>query len=204
MNKRLQKLIYEMPKGENHLHIEGSISGETCFYLAKRKGITLPFSSPTDLDNYFFSHVTDLDSFLECYRLINDLCVDEQDYYDIVMAIGEDARAQNIIYRELMLDFPMSANADGRFGRVISACHKAAQLTKKQYGILMPLIVCVDRSQPIADCTAYVKGFAPYLDLIDGIGLDYEEVGYPPALHTETFAIAKKMGLFRTCHVPVH
>lgn len=180
MNHRLTALIQEMPKGENHLHIEGSLSGTTCFQLAKKKGIVLPFASPEALDRHFFTHVVDLDSFLDCYRLINTLCVTDEDYYDTVLAIGEDAWAQNIIYRELMLDFPMTAAVDGAFGRVASACHHATAQIQQRYGIEMPLIVCVDRSQPPEACLRYLRGFEPYLDSIDGIGLDYEEVGYPP------------------------
>ncbi len=201
ISERIKKLIQEMPKGENHVHIEGSISGEVCFRLAEKKGIELPYQSVEELDRHFLTDVKDLDSFLDCYRLINELCIDETDYYETVLAIGEDAKRQNIIYRELMLDFPMTADINERFGKVIHACFDAAQKIKEKYGILMPIIVCADRTQPLELCMEYVKGFQPYLEMIDAIGLDYEEVGFPPEIHREVFELAKNMGLYRTCHV---
>lgn len=173
--RKNKKIDTRNAKGRKPCYIEGSISGEVCFKLAKKKGIVLPYQSAQELNQYFLTHVTDLDTFLECYRLINELCIDETDYYDTVISIGKDAKQQNIVYRELMLDFPMKADIDGHFGKVITACYEAANAIHKKHGIFMPIIVCADRTQPIEQCIKYVKGFEPYLSMIDGLGLDYEE-----------------------------
>lgn len=200
IDSRMKQLIREMPKGENHIHIEGSIPAETVMQLAQRKKIQLPYESAQELDNYFQTHVTDLATFLDCYRLINMLCTDAEDYYDVVLAIGKDAFEQKIIYRELMLDYPISANKNHEFDRVIEACHQARKKALQMYGVDMALIVSIDRTLPTEVCLEYVRGFEPHLDIIDALGMDYDEVGHPPGEHKASFDLAGEMGLYRTCH----
>ncbi len=106
LTKRLEQLIYKIPKGENHIHIEGSIPAKTALLLAKRNGMTLPFSTEEGMRRYIKENVVNLDSFMKCDRLINSVCIYEEDYYEVVLALGEQAAQQNIIYSELLLDYP--------------------------------------------------------------------------------------------------
>ena len=200
MDNTTKTLIHQMPKGENHIHIEGSIPARTVLELARRKRVALPYETAQELDQYFQSHVRDLTTFLDCYRLINTLCVDDEDYYEVVLAIGRDAKEQNIIYRELMLDYPFAQNSVQAFDAVICACDQARREAAQKYGVDMPMIVSIDRTQPPQVCLDYVKGFERHLDKIDALGMDYDEVGHPPAEHLEAFRLAKQMGLYTTCH----
>ena len=74
-----------------------------------------------------------------------------------------------------MLDFPMKADIDGILEKLSQLVMKQQTQSIKKHGIFMPIIVCADRTQPIEQCIKYVKGFEPYLSMIDGLGLDYEE-----------------------------
>lgn len=201
LSERIRQLIAQMPKGENHIHIEGSIPAQTVLELAQRKGVQLPYTTAAALDHYFQTHVKDLTTFLDCYRLINTLCVDAEDYYEVVLAIGRDAAQQSIIYRELMLDFPPLRAQNGAFDAVIRACDQARKKAAADYSVDMPLITSIDRTLPPETCLAYVRQFEPHLDIIDALGMDYDEVGHPPAEHKASFDLARQMGLYTTCHV---
>lgn len=45
----MNAFIQGLPKVELHLHIEGSLEPELMFKLAKRNGIDIPYSSPSEL-----------------------------------------------------------------------------------------------------------------------------------------------------------
>ena len=52
LTERMQTLIREMPKGENHIHIEGSIPARTALKLSKRNGVALPFDSEAGMKDF--------------------------------------------------------------------------------------------------------------------------------------------------------
>ena len=200
LDERMKKLILEMPKGENHIHIEGSIPARTALKLAKRNGVALPFNTEDGMKAYISKNVVDLNSFMKCDRLINSVCLDEQDYFDVVYDLGEDAKNQNIVYQELHLDYPLNEERGIPIDVVMKGYEAGRQAVLANFGVEIVFIAGLDRSLPPKQCTAFVRNLEPYLDMIDGIGMDCEEKGYPCILHREAYEIAGKMGLFKTAH----
>ena len=49
LSSRLMDLIVNIPKAENHIHIEGSIPWELAFKLAKRNGVKLPVDTVEEM-----------------------------------------------------------------------------------------------------------------------------------------------------------
>ncbi|SFQ03152.1 adenosine deaminase [Oscillibacter sp. PC13] len=200
LTERMERLIREMPKGENHIHIEGSIPTRTALRLAKRNKIVLPFDTETGMLDYIHTHCGNLDMFMVCDRLINSVCLHEEDYYDVVYDLGEDAKRQNIIYQELHLDYPLNEERGIPMDVVMRGYEAGRKAVLKDFGVELVFIAGIDRSQPPEKCTAFVKNLEPYLDMVDGIGMDCEEISYPCILHKEAYEIAGKMGLFKTAH----
>jgi adenosine deaminase len=200
LEERMKKLILEMPKGENHIHIEGSIPARTALKLAKRNGVALPFNTEDGMKAYISKNVVDLNSFMKCDRLINSVCLDEQDYFDVIYDLGEDAKKQNIVYQELHLDYPLNEERGIPIDVVMKGYEAGRQAVFANFGVEIVFIAGIDRSLSPKQCTAFVRYLEPYLDMISGIGMDCEEKGYPCILHQEAYEIAGKMGLFRTAH----
>ena len=200
LTPRMERLIREMPKGENHIHIEGSIPVRTTLKLAKRNGVALPFSTEEGMVSYIRSHCGGLDEFMACDRLINSVCQTEEDYYDVVYDLGEDAKRQNIVYQELHLDYPLNEERGIPMDVVMKGYEAGRQAVLKDFGVEIVFIAGIDRSLPPEQCTAFVKNLEPYLDMVDAVGMDCEERGYPCILHKEAYEIAGKMGLFKTAH----
>lgn len=199
MNAKLKQFIADMPKAENHLHILGAIPPDTAISLARKKKIPLPAKQPQELMEYYRPRIKNLTTFLDCLRTIKSLCTTAEDYFEVVLALGKDAASQNILYREIMLDFPM--NGEYRlFSEVVNACDCAIKEAKRNYGVEQVLIVCIDRTCPADVTLNFVKGFEPHLDQISAIGMDFDEIGHPSAKHRAAFELAGSMGLYRTCH----
>lgn len=200
LTNRMAQLIREMPKGENHIHIEGSIPARTALRLAKRNGVALPFDSEAGMKQFIAQNVVDLNSFMKCDRLINSVCLNEEDYYDVVYDLGLDAKKQNIIYQELHLDYPLNEERGIPIDVVMKGYEAGRQAVKRDLGVEIVFIAGIDRSLPPEQCTNFVRNLEPYLDMIDAVGMDCEEKGYPCILHKEAYDIAGEMGLFKTAH----
>lgn len=199
-NTSIRDFIRQAPKAENHLHIGGAIPLETAFELAKRKKIPLPDADPAGMAARFSRSITGLDSFVECFWQVSRLCETDEDYHQVVLALGRDARAQNIVYRELMLNYPLPEGDPAAFGRVVKAIGAAMAEAKRRYGVDLALIVDLDRTQPPELLVDYVRMCEPYIDIIDAIGLDSCEKGNPSIKHKAAFELAGMMGFYRTCH----
>lgn len=196
----LQTLIREMPKAENHLHIEGSTTPRTAIKIAKRNKIALPFASEEEIRRHIEQNVVDLTTFLQCDRLFNSVCLHEEDFFDVVYDIGEDASKQNIVYQELHMDYPLNGARGVPLDVYMKGCESGRQAVKRDFGIEMVFIAAVDRTQSPEDCVSFVKSLEPYRYMIDGIGMDCDERGYPCRLHKKAFDLAGEMGLFKTAH----
>ena len=200
LTPRMERLIREMPKGENHIHIEGSIPVRTALKLSRRNGVALPFDTEEGMVSYIRGHCGGLDAFMACDRLINSVCQTEEDYYDVVYDLGEDAKRQNIVYQELHLDYPLNEERGIPMDVVMRGYEAGRRAVLRDFGVELMFIAGIDRSQPPEQCTAFVRNLEPYLDMVDGVGMDCEEAGYPCILHREAYEIAGKMGLFKTAH----
>src|SRR3546814_6003629 len=68
------------------------------------------------------------------------------------------------------------------------------------YGMTSKLILCFLRHLSEAEAEATLDEALPYLDRIDGVGLDSSEVGHPPSKFERVFARAKELGLQIVAH----
>lgn len=200
ISERLKDLIVNIPKGENHIHIEGSIPGETAIKLAKRNNIALPFSSEEGMKDYIKKNVNSLDSFMASDRLINSVCIKEEDFYEVILELGKRAKEQNIIYTEFLLDYPLNQVRNISLETVVKGYEAGRQEAMRKYGIDITFIAGIDRSLSEEDSYLFVKSLEPYLDIITGIGMDCEERGNPCIKHIKAYQLAQDMGLYLSAH----
>lgn len=200
LSERMKKLITEIPKGENHIHIEGSIPAATALRLGKRNGIKLPFDTEEGMYEYISKNVKNLDTFMMCDRLINSVCLNEEDYYEVILDLGKDAYDQNIIYQELHLDYPLNEVRGIPMDVVIKGYDAGRRKVKELYNVDITFIAGLDRSLSSDMCVNFVRNLEPYLDIIPAIGMDCEEKGHPCIKHKASYDLATEMGLFKTAH----
>ncbi|WP_373975031.1 adenosine deaminase [Chitinibacter sp. SCUT-21] len=194
----LDLLITRLPKAELHMHIEGSLEPEMMFALAARNGVALPYASVEAVRSAY--EFDSLQSFLDLYYAGASVLVTEQDFYDLTWAYLERAKADNIVHTEIFYD-PQTHTARGiDFAVSLNGIRRALLDGEAKLGISFKLIMCFLRHLSEEDGFATLEQALPYLDQIDGVGLDSSEMGHPPSKFARLFARCAELGLPAVAH----
>ena len=194
----LKALVRKLPKTELHLHIEGSLEPEMVFALAERNGIELPYASATELaEKYDFEN---LQSFLDLYYQATDVLQTEQDFFDLTWAYLQQCAAENIVHVEIFFDPQSHTDRGIAFSAVIQGIANALEQARAELSISSQLIMCFLRHLPESSALETWQQAQPYLHLIDGVGLDSSESGFPPELFQRVFAQARQAGIKCVAH----
>jgi len=197
-NAELIELVKQLPKTELHLHIEGSLEPEMVMEMAERNGITLPFKSTEQLKSLY--DFKNLQSFLDLYYLATNVLQTEQDFFELTWAYLQRCNVENIVHSEIFFDPQSHTDRGIPFKVVIDGIHAALLQARTELNISSRLIMCFLRHLPAEEALATWRMAEPYLDQIDGVGLDSAERDFPPSLFEEVFRRALDAGLRTVAH----
>ena len=174
----VEKVCYEIPKAELHIHIEGSFEPELIMKIAKRNGVTLPYKSIEELkEKYKFKN---LQEFLDIYYEACNVLIKEEDFEDLMYFYLQKTNSQGCTYAEIFFD-PQSHLPRGISMEVlIKGLRSGIAKANKEFGIEANLIMCFLRHLTEEDALKTFDLALPYLDKFIAIGLDSPEVGNPP------------------------
>ncbi|QDX25453.1 adenosine deaminase [Sphingomonas suaedae] len=193
-----QDFIAGLPKAELHLHIEGSLEPELMFALAQRNRVCIPFDSVEAVRAaYSFSNLQD---FLDIYYAGADVLRTEQDFHDLAAAYFARAAADGVVHAEIFFDPQTHTDRGIPFQVVADGLLSAMRDAQEHHGLGSKLILCFLRHLDEDAAFATLKAAEPWLDRIEGVGLDSSEVGHPPEKFARVFAAAGDMGLKRVAH----
>jgi adenosine deaminase len=198
LKQQRDAFIAAVPKAELHLHIEGSLEPAMMFELAQRNGVTLPYANVEEVSAaYNFSN---LQEFLDLYYLGMQALVEEQDFYELTMAYLERVHADNVCHVEMFFDPQGHTERGIPFDRVITGVLRALDEGQERLGISYRLIMCFLRHLSEEEAFETLTQAEPWLDRIDGVGLDSSEVGHPPEKFARVFAKCRELGLKLVAH----
>ena len=198
MDAAREAWIRALPKAELHVHIEGTLEPELMFDLASRNGVEVPFASVAEVRAaYVFE---DLQSFLDIYYQGAAVLRTEQDFYDLMYAYLERAVADGVRRAEVFFDPQTHTERGIGFPVFMEGFLRAMDTAGTQLGISMGLILCFLRHRSGEDAVATWLEAAAYHDRILGVGLDSSEVGNPPELFSEAYALARQAGMHAVAH----
>ncbi len=198
MNHELLKLAQRMPKAELHLHIEGSLEPEMTFRLAERNGVPLRYATVEALRAaYAFNN---LQEFLDVYYTGMSVLLKEEDFYDLTWACLQRVHADNVVHVELFFDPQAHLERGVPLGVQISGIRRALRQGHEQLGITSKLILSFLRHLPEAHAFDTLNKARPFLDQLDGFGLDSSEIGHPPEKFARVFARCRELGFKITAH----
>ncbi len=194
----LTSFIAGLPKAELHLHLEGSLEPELMFLLARRNRVDIPFKSVEDIRAaYNFSRLQD---FLDIYYQGADVLRTEVDFFDLTMAYLARVAADGARHVEVFYD-PQTHTARGiPFAVAADGILAALAEGENKLGVSSKLILCFLRHLSEADAFETLRTAEPYLDRLEGVGLDSSELGHPPAKFQNVFRAARERGMRCVAH----
>ncbi len=146
-------------------------------------------------DNYCFAEAS-----ANGDRMFNSVCLTEQDYEEVIYDLAVDAKEQNILYQEYFLDYPLNEERGIPLEVVMEGYRRGQRRAKEELGVEIVYIAGIDRTLPPEQCARFITNMKDYLDMVDGVGMDCEEIGHPCADFVESYRIGEKLGLFLTTH----
>ena len=194
----LHALIAALPKAELHLHLEGSLEPEQLMEFAARNQVDIPFKTLEEVRAaYDFSNLQD---FLDIYYQGMSVLQTEADFHDLTDAYLQRCHADNVKHVEVFFDPQGHTERGLPFDTPIKGILSALDAGVETYGISYKLIMCFLRHLSEEDAFATLEQAEPWLDRIDGVGLDSSEVGHPPSKFARVFEAARNKGLKVVAH----
>lgn len=190
--------VRNLPKAELHLHIEGTLEPSMLMAKAGKHGIELPYSSVEAVEAaYRFS---DLQSFLDIYYRGASVLIDEEDFYDLMLAYLQRCWQQGVVHTEIMFD-PQTHTARGvGFDVFMPGFLRAMEQASAQWSVSSSLIMSFLRHLPQDDALDTLKLSETYRDDILAVGLDSAESGNPPEKFRDLYSEAALQGYRLTAH----
>lgn len=168
------------------------------FELAARNGVSLPYPDVEAITKaYQFSCLQD---FLDLYYQGMSVLLTEQDFHDLTWAYLKRCHEQNVVHCEIFFDPQGHTERGVSFDVFMHGICSALDKARTELGISSKLIMCFLRHLDEKSAFETLQAAGPYLDKIDGVGLDSSEMGHPPRLFRNVFAHAGELGLKRVAH----
>jgi adenosine deaminase len=190
--------VWDVPKAELHLHIEGTLEPELMFELGARNHVSLPYP---DVETVRRAYVfDDLQSFLDIYYAGCAVLITEQDFYDLTAAYLSRAVGQGVRHTEIFFDPQTHTERGIAFETVITGIHRALEDGLADLGISSRLILCFLRHLSGEAALDTLEEARPFVSWIAAVGLDSSEMGHPPSKFSAAFRRAQEMGLSAVAH----
>jgi adenosine deaminase len=191
-------MIYEFPKTELHLHIEGTFEPELMFEIAQRNKTKLPYKTVEEVKRAY--RFTDLQSFLDIYYNAMSVLVHERDFYDLTMAYLKKASSQGVRHSEIFFDPQAHTNRHVPFETIVNGICRALDDGQKKLNISSKLIMCFLRDLSADSAMETLDKATSFKGKIFAVGLDSKELGNPPKKFQDVFKKARNAGFEAVAH----
>lgn len=192
----MEEFIRGLPKAELHLHIEGTLEPELMFELAERNQLEIPYGSVDEVRAAY--EFDDLQAFLDIYYQAAEVLRTEDDFADLMAAYLHRAVADGVRHAEIFFDPQTHTERGVDVGTVIRGFARARMAAAAD--ISTTLILCFLRHLPARSAVEVLEASLPYLEHLQGVGLDSGEAGNPPELFAEPYRLAVEAGLRPVAH----
>ena len=193
----VETALRQMPKAELHLHLEGAVDVGTFAELASEHGLELPAHDEV-ADLYSYDSLAD---FLIIYSLVCRSIQREADFRRVTFECLDRCAGSGVRYVELFFSpeshFEMGVDYPTMIAGVLAGMADA----KAEHGLESNLIPAINRELGPARAVEFVEMVAahPHPQVI-GVGLDFNEIGFPSEDYVDAYRAAAEHGLHRTSH----
>ncbi len=194
--------VQDLPKFDLHVHLDGSMRLATVVELARGSSVEQRLSGDLDLRQALTPpQRCSLEEYLQAFKITVAVLQSQIALERAAYELCEDAARENVIYMEIRFA-PLLHLVEGlRPQQVVEAVLAGMHRAESVYPIKTGLILC-GMKQESTDCLIKTAQLAAeYLQRgVIGFDLAGPESAFPPALHGEAIAEAKKAGVHVTIH----
>jgi aminodeoxyfutalosine deaminase len=193
------EIIQSMPKTEVHLHLEGTISPETLWSLARRNRVAMPVSSLEELRKLYAFE--DFGKFIEVWMLMCSCLKAEEDYVGMVDGFLADCERQNVRYVEAHFTPYNHERLGIGAARSLDVVSRRLSESEAAGGPVVRLILDIPSEHRAAGAD-FTAAFLESLDnpLVVAIGLGGPEKGFPRSDFAPQFERARFAGYPAVAH----
>lgn len=186
-----------------HLHLDGSLSVDTVYALAKKQGISLPFEKPEQLKAALTAGVktTSLNEYLRCFELPLKLLQTQSSVEYAVYELVRELAAQGIIYSEIRFAPQLHTKNGCTQNEIIKAAIRGVKRGESDFKTKTNLILCAMRGGSKDANMQTVRLAAEFLGgKVCAVDLAGAEALYSTGDYQKLFELAAKLNLPFTIH----
>ena len=193
----VETVLRRIPKAELHLHLEGAVDAATFAELAANHGLELPAHEQV-ADLYEYDSLAD---FLLVYSLVCRSIQEEADFRRVTYECLARCADSGARYVELFFSPESHFEMGVEYPTMLAGVLGGMADTKAERGLESNLIPAINRELGPARAVEFVEMVAAHPDpQIIGVGLDFNEIGFPSEDYMDAFRAAAEHGLHRTSH----
>ncbi len=197
-----RELIARLPKGELHVHLDGSLRPATLVELARAARVALPTDDPAALGRYMVpTEARNLEDYLGRFDLTIAVMQTPEAIERIAYEMVEDAARDNLRYLEVRWCPLLGTKGGLSLDDSTAAELRGFARGEREFGVATRVIHCSLRHYEPKVSEQIARNAVTWRDRgVVGFDLAGGEHGRPPGPHARAFAIAADGGLGITVH----
>jgi adenosine deaminase len=194
----LEAFLRALPKVELHCHLYGAVRKTTFAELAVRQKAPL---TAAQIDVFYTREKKPWPTNNVLRALDEYLIREEEDLYRIVLEYLEDASSHSVRYAEFFWNPTATVKSGIPYDVAQRGIVRAIRDAAQQFNIVGRLIPAIDRERGTKAALEMVEWVIRHREPeVLGIGIDFNEEGYPPELFAEAYRCARDADLRVTAH----
>jgi adenosine deaminase len=202
-----RSIIHALPKAELHSHIDGSVSGQELFRIAKDNGRKLVTPRGVGLDSVaaFMRYIEGdgysslLETVVDRFYPITNMMQTEDALEDVGFAYVRAQKREGVAYTEGRFAPQYHTREGLSLGDAIRSMADGLARGSEEYGVRSSLIVAIGRESP-SELGVEVARAAAASRRAVALDLGGPEIGNPPGRFRDAFRIAAESGMKVTVH----
>ncbi|MBT9544991.1 MAG: adenosine deaminase [Candidatus Sericytochromatia bacterium] len=137
-------ILFQLPKTDLHVHLDGSMRVETMLEIASEKGITLPASDAEGLRKFVQvgEDCESLEEYLRAFDITLSVLQDFDSLRRTAFELAEDSARENVKYLEVRF-CPLLHTKNGlSMHQIVKAVLQGLADAERQYDIITGVIIC--------------------------------------------------------------
>lgn len=203
-NDTMKNFIFDIPKAETHVHVQGCVTPELMLRFAERNKISLSYQTPEEVRAHIATCPGDLSAFIQILNEVSAVLRTEQDYYETTLDYLIRSAQQNVKFAEMYFDPQPGLDFGLSLGDMLSGMNAARDKALIEHGIDSQWIMSFNRDRSAESAMEVLSMAENQRQNVVAVGLDHQDTPGYPERFKPVFDRAAEMGFKRTSHVDLY